>query len=128
MLVPSRVNVRADGAPKTQPRLVGHYRQNRGIPSPTDRRHLSSQGHVRLDHAELCVDAACVNVHLMNEDGELLEPEMLCPAQHLMPEFVSGLIYVILGVINVVILKEVQNEDAREKVGEGVPKNYALVR
>ena len=64
----------------------------------------------------------------MNEDGELLEPEMLGPAQHLMPEFVSGLIYVILGVINVVILKEVQNEDAREKVGEGVPKNYALVR
>ena len=27
-----------------------------------------------------------------------------------------------------IILKEVQNEDDREKVGEGVPKNYALVR
>ena len=113
--MPSRVNAR-----------VARQRLSQGLLATIGR---TEEYHPRqTEDAEWCVDAACVNFHLLNEDGELLEPEMLCPAQHLISEFISGFIYVVLCVINVVILIEVQNEDARENVGEGVPKNYALVR
>ena len=74
------------------------------------------------------MNSAGVYLHLAKEDGELFESEVLCPMQHLVSEFIAGLIQVVLGVIALVIFEEIQDQDTREKVGAGVPENHALVQ